>query len=77
MEEPEDMTIYSMCVSKYYGILTGNDRFSLVRYWDRRKNKIIQVFINYRINSAIINLLIEFFILRPLKHQEIIARFIL
>ena len=42
-EEPEDMSIYCVCCSKENGMLSGNDRFSLIRYWDRRISKIVRV----------------------------------
>lgn len=46
-EEPEDSTIYCACCSRENGILSGNDRYSIIRYWDKRKNKIINVSISY------------------------------
>jgi hypothetical protein len=47
-EEPEDMAIYCVCCSKENGMLSGNDRFCSIRYWDRRTCKIIRVLeINY------------------------------
>jgi hypothetical protein len=49
-EEPDDSTIYSVCCSSLNGLLSGNDRFSLIRYWDRRMKKIVKV-INIHIYS--------------------------
>jgi hypothetical protein len=54
-EEPEDSTIYCACCSRENGILTGNDRYSIIRYWDKRKNKIINVgfFFNFNFKSKL------------------------
>ncbi|RNA41049.1 F-box WD repeat-containing 4 [Brachionus plicatilis] len=56
LEEPEDMSIYSVCCSKYYGLLSGNDRQSIVRYWDRRVNRIIRSFEVCKTNSSVYSL---------------------
>lgn len=38
------MSIYSVCCSSSsYGLVSGNDRQSLIRYWDRRQCKILMV----------------------------------
>ncbi len=56
MEEPEDMSIYCVCVSKFYGMLSGNNRQSMVRYWDRRQSRIISTFYASKNNSSVYSL---------------------
>jgi hypothetical protein len=44
MEEPEDYSVYCLCSSLSYGLLSGLDRYGIIRYWDRRySNKIVKV----------------------------------
>lgn len=50
------MSIYSVCCSKYYGLISGNDRQSIIRYWDRRVNKIIRSFEASSSNSSVYSL---------------------
>ena len=50
------MSIYSVCCSQYYGLVSGNDRQSIVRYWDRRANKIVCSFHVSDTNSSIYSL---------------------
>lgn len=50
------MSIYSVCCSKYYGLVSGNDRQSIIRYWDRRVNKIIRSFKACSTNSSVYSL---------------------
>ena len=56
LEEPEDMSIYCVCVSKFYGLLSGNDRESIIRLWDRRQEKIISTFNASKYDSSIYSL---------------------
>ncbi|CAF0710629.1 unnamed protein product [Brachionus calyciflorus] len=56
LEEPEDMSICSVCCSKYYGLISGNDRQSIIRYWDRRFNRVISSFTASKTNSSIYSL---------------------
>ena len=47
LEEPEDMSIYCVCVSGFNGLLSGNSRESMIRFWDRRKNQLVSVIITF------------------------------
>ncbi len=56
LEEPEDMSVYCVCVSRFYGLLSGNNRQSMVRFWDRRQTKIISTFYASQNNSSVYSL---------------------
>lgn len=57
LEDPEDMSIYCVCVSKYYGLVSGSSRQSLIRYWDRRSaSRLVTSFAASSNNSSIYSL---------------------
>ena len=56
LEEPEDYSVYCLCSSKSNGLLSGNDRYGLIRYWDMRQMKIIKSYNATNYNSPIYSL---------------------
>jgi hypothetical protein len=60
MEEPKDYTVYCLCSSLSYGLLSGLDRYGIIRYWDRRfSNNIVKVLLTL----SLLSLNIQYFLI--------------